>query len=270
MKYILLIVVLLFSIPLFAQTVEDHWETYTAQYDDGVGSTIVNMSLLADAPIVQYPFLVKISVKINRCNQDGFPMENEWDGLYLMSDKLKAVFAVHGPFKAVGTFTIQCWRTDYYYVKDTVALRQALTAAAKKYQPTRECMIETRSDPKWNSYLKFLYPNEETFEYIKNQKVVIPLSQNGDKLTKPRQVDHWLYFKTEAGRNRFISYAQQQRYKIEDKKLSARSDFPYQLHLSRVDNVDLPTISKITLQLRRKVKEYDGTYDGWETFVIKK
>ena len=269
MKYILLSTFILFSARLFAQNDQDHWEPYMARYENGVGSTLVNMSLKDQAPLPQYPFLLKAGVKVNHCSTDGLPQDDEWDQLYNISDKIKAAVDAHGSFKSPGVFTYQCWRTDYYYIKDTADVRQALTAAFKKYLPDHEFKIEIRPDPKWDAYLTFLYPNEETMEYIENQKVLMGLTKAGDKLIKPRQVDHWLYFNTEADRTRFVSYALEQHYKIEGKEYSQKSNLHFQLHLSRTDKVDIASISAITLELRRKAKECNGDYDGWETFVIK-
>jgi hypothetical protein len=269
MKCLTLMTLLFLSVSVFAQDDKDDWEPYLAQYEKGAGSTLVNMSLKTEAPIKQYPFLVKAGVKINHCSSDGLPEDQEWDDLYAISDKVKAVIDSYGMAKSPGVFTYQCWRTDYYYVKDTANLRAAVMAAFKKYLPGHECKVEIKSDPKWDAYLTFLYPNELIFEYIRNQKIVINLTKAGDKLTKPRKVDHWLYFNTEADRNEFASFALQQHYAIENKGFSRRPDFRFELHLSRTDDVSLANISKITLALNQKAKALNGVYDGWETFVIK-
>ncbi|MBS1664848.1 MAG: DUF695 domain-containing protein [Bacteroidetes bacterium] len=269
MKSILLSALLLLSIHSFAQDDKDHWEAYLAQYEKGTGSTLVNMSLKEAAPMKQYPFLLTASVKINHCNTDGLPQNDEWDNLYNISDKVKAAIDAQGLSKTPGVFTYQCWRADYYYIKDTTGIRQALNAAFKKYLPDHECKVEIKPDPKWEAYLTFLYPNEETMEYITNDKVIMNLSKAGDKLTKPRLVDHWLYFKTEADRDKFVGYALGQKYKIEGKDFKKDLERPFQLHLSRTDKVDPGSISAITLELRRKAKEFNGDYDGWETFVVK-
>jgi uncharacterized protein (TIGR01619 family) len=269
MKYFTLTVLTLIATQLFAQDDKDHWEPYMAQYEKGAGSTLVNMSLKELAPVNEYVFLLKAGVKINHCTEDGLPSHDEWDDLYNISDKVKAIVDAHGAFKSSGVFTYQCWRTDYFYIRDTIGIRETLLAAFKKNAPTREYKVEIKPDPKWDAYLTFLYPNEETMEFIDNQKVVMGLVQAGDKLTKPRQVDHWLYFKTEAARNQFVDYALQQSYKIEGKDFSQKSDLHFQLHLSKTEDVSLAKISAITLKLRRKAKELGGEYDGWETFVIK-
>lgn len=265
MKYVFVAAALLFSLPLFAQD-NDEWVPYMAQYEKGVGSTLVNLSLKATAPMAQYPILVKAMAKINHADKDGLPEHDEWPGLYAISDKATAVIAAHGPFRSAGTFTYRSWRTDYYYVKDSNALRQALTALS---QPDRSFKVVIVEDPKWENYLKFLYPTPEILESINNNKVLLQLSKAGDKLDKPRLVDHWLYFNTDEDRSKFIAYAAQQHFKVEETGFKAELPLRYKLHISRVDKVDANTITTLTLLLREKATAYKGKYDGWETVVVK-
>jgi len=189
--------------------------------------------------------------------------------LHSISDKVRSTIDGLKQNKSAGTFSYQCSRMDYYYIKDTANIRKYLEDAFKTSFPKYEYMIEIKNDPDWEAYLTFLYPNEETREYIENEKVVLSLHKAGDDLSKPRQVDHWLYFKTEEGREGFLKYALQEKFKLEGKDFSDKSALHFKLHLSRTDKVDIASISAVTIALRRKAMECSGEYDGWETFVIK-
>jgi regulator of RNase E activity RraB len=103
---------------------------------------------------------------------------------------------------------------------------------------------------------------------MSNQKVVAKLMEAGDKLDTERQVDHWLYFPNAKSRDSFALYAQAKGFKIESKEMRDVTK-AFQLHISRVDKADLPSISKLTLELRREARKYDADYDGWETFVVR-
>jgi hypothetical protein len=61
-------------------------------------------------------------------------------------------------------------------------------------------------DSAWSAYLEFLYPNEETREWMRNVKVADGLQKAGDKLTEARRVDHRAYFATAADREDFLNY----------------------------------------------------------------
>jgi len=255
-------------IPLLVTAQTEQWDVYLAQYDKGVGSVIVDMGVKDMAPVARLPFMIITGVKFDDCKADGMPSTNEFDHLYVVSDSVKLKINNLVENKLVGTFTYQCERLDYYYVKDTVGLRQVLSALYstrfERYQP----YISFREDKSWKGYLDFLYPNEVIFEYMKNQKVLIGLQESGDDFEKSRKVDHWLYFATEQGRECFIEYATKNKFIIETKEKTV-TDLPFKLQISRTDKVTLPEISAITLELRKQVRKCKGKYDGWETFVVK-
>lgn len=265
--YTILLLLLIKTLYSFSQ--EETWDVYMAQYKQGPGSTLINMSLKEFAPIKQFPYLLKTGVKLINCREDGLPAKEEFDILHQISDTIKSVIDVNLLNKSAGTFSYQCERLDYYYVNDTIGIRKLLEQAYQKYFPAYKYSIAIRDDESWEAYLTFLYPNDETLEYMSNDKLIQNLIKEGDDLSKPRQVDHWLYFKTGADRNKFVVTVLKEKYKVESKQFIKDAKLKYQLQISRIDRVDISSISKITLALRKQAKELCGEYDGWETFVIK-
>lgn len=253
----------LISATLNAQTV--NYDAYKAQYEAGAGSTIFNKDLKHAAPVSGFPFVVITGVKFKDC-ENGVPTENELSNLDKVSDSVYANVTTLVKNIMAGTFTYQCERLEYYYVADTTQIRERLTSLFKKHFNSYEPYINIKADKDWDAYLKFLYPNDETLEYMQNEKLLMALEKQGDKLAKERRVDHWIYFSTENDINCFIPYAVQQGFKVEGKE---NKDKAFKLHISRSDKVDLSSISKITAELRKGAKQCKGVYDGWETVVVK-
>ncbi len=266
-RFSILFGLLIQALCLFSQ--EENWDVYMAQYEKGAGSTIIDMSLKGLAPMKQFPFLLATGVKLIKCSPDGLPVKDEFEMLYQISDRMKLLIDSLTKNKPAGTFSYQCERTDYYYLSDTTGVRKILESAYQTAFPQYKYSVKIKNDEQWDAYLSFLYPNEETFEYMSNQKVIQNLTKEGDDLSKPRQTDHWLYFKTEADRDIFIRYAVKEKFKVESKKLIKDTALKYQLQISRTDKIDIESISAVTIALRKKAKELQGTYDGWETFVVK-
>jgi hypothetical protein len=256
------------TVAVSAQYAES-WEVYLASYEKGPGSTLLNMKLKEIAPVKSKPFVLITGVKFKDCTKDGLPTSTAYTGLYAVSDSVKVI--IENKTKAVmaGTFTYQCERLDYYYTDDTTGIRQQLAAMYytrfKNYEP----YIKITPDADWNAYLGFLYPNEETLEYMGNQKIITQLEKAGDKGTKPRLVDHWLYFNTLADANCFKEYALKNKFKTKPVERVKKTGYTYQLQISRTDKVELSHITTITLQLRKEAKKCNGDYDGWETVVVK-
>ena len=80
--------VLYFSLVTFysvasAQQDDGQWDVYMAQYEKGVGSTVINMDLKSNAPDKNYRFLLSTGVHFNDCTNDLFPSQAEFQKLYV-------------------------------------------------------------------------------------------------------------------------------------------------------------------------------------------
>jgi hypothetical protein len=267
----ILFVALGFLSPFFLIAQEENWDVYMAQYKNKPGSVTLNMALKSVAPVKTLPFVIITGVSFKNCDGDGMPgAKREFTNLYKVSDSVKSIIDRLTTNKLAGSFTYMCQRLDYFYVSDTVALREQLAFFYReKFPQYIPYYINIKEDKLWAAYLDFLYPNEESFEFMQNQKVVTALQNGGDKLTKERLVDHWLYFKTDADRNCFITYSTKQKFIVIAKERNPDPKTPFKLHIARVNKVDVASISKVTIDLRRQAKKCNGEYDGWETVVVK-
>src|SRR6185436_9306052 len=155
---------------------------------------MVNMGIRPNAPDLNFPFVISAGVKFVSCDSNGLTIDSEFKNLNKISDSIASTINQLVKNVLVGTFTYQCERRDYFYVSDTIGLRQRITGLILKRFSQYTPAISIKYDKDWTAYLDFLYPTEETMEYMQNEKVVMKLQQSGDKLEKERQVDHWLYF----------------------------------------------------------------------------
>ncbi|MFL9832328.1 DUF695 domain-containing protein [Flavobacterium sp. ST-87] len=251
------------------KTDDSNWDAYIANYENGAGSTTLNMDLKKVAPKTDLAYILITGVTFSNCNKDGFPEKEEFSKLYEVSDEVETTISKITKTELAGTFTYQCERLNYYYINDTTQIRSKLTALYKNKYSNYKYYINIKPDKNWDAYLNFLYPNEEIQENMSNQKVIEQLKNGGDDLTKSRQVDHWIYFSNEKNRDLFEKRIAKNGFKIENKEKIDDPDKPFKLHISRDDKVDSESISKITLELRKRAKELEGDYDGWETYVVK-
>jgi uncharacterized protein YcgL (UPF0745 family) len=270
MKWLLLFCSYAFFSSLQAQEFKEQWDTYLAPYKKGNGSVLVNMALKEKAPVPAFNFIVITGVKIKDCSPEGFPTPQEFQTLNKISEGVNELIDKKKRKILTGTFTHQCERTDYFYVNDTSFLRRYLSDYYKTYFPQYSYIIHMEEDKNWSRYLKFLYPNEEVKESMENQKVLLQLTKAGDKLTKERRIDHWLYFKTEDDRRDFFIWAAEQKFLVE--KLNEFKDgrsHPFSLQMYRKDKPELTGITRLTLYLNKEAIRFNGVYDSWETTVIK-
>jgi len=250
-----------------AQSVKETWETYIASYDNNKpGSTTVRMDLINSTPIKDYNFVLVTGIKYESNRQDGFPENKTFEKLSKVNNKLIKLLNNCCSNIIVGSFTYEFERLEYFYLKTDKGIKQKIEKLYKTKFPNDKYYVNIKEDKNWKYYTDFLYPNQETINYIADAKVVKKLVESGDKLTKERRVDHWIYFSNKADLNSFKKKIIELKFNIEP-SMKKDSLQPYEIRIWRTDKVDLNSINSITNQLRKLSERFNGDYDGWETSV---
>lgn len=267
----LLTIFMLFSNANAQITEEGAWDAYMASYGEGkAGSTVLRMDLIEAAPFKEYPKVLITGVAYESPREDGFPDEKTFEILYEINDQLEAFLTKEFEVVHVGSFTCDNERLCYFYIKDDKRLEQKLKRFYKTNFPDFKSYINIKEDPTWETYTRFLYPNEETLSYMYDMSVVRALIEAGDELTEQRRVDHWLWFEKEEDLKAFIPKAEAIGYTVEGFKKVEEKENLYSIQIWKEELPDQNTIYSITSNLRTLAKACNGDYDGWETFVVKK
>ena len=247
---------------------EEDWDFYFSNVNNTISSFYVDLGLSKIAPVKDKSNLVWVSLKMNRPQEDGLSSNEEFDTLSAIEDRLQEFLKKYSSIYS-GRLTTNGNRDFYFYMSDTTLYDKTISEAMVAF-PSYVYDFGIKEDTEWNSYLDFIYPNARQFQSIQNRRVVDNLEKNGDPLTKARPVDHWIYFKTENDRANFLAEIEHLKFDIisKDEKTSF-GDFPYKLHISRIDNVDSASVDDYVLDLRELANECNGDYDGWETSVEK-
>ena len=248
---------------------QPQWETYMGQYEKGPGSTIVDMSIKDKPPVKEFPFLLVTGISFEKCTADGLPEKEAFPLLYKVSDAVKLCMDNTLVNIFAGTFTYQCERLDYYYIKDSTGIREKLDKLYADSFTAAKYYTNLKVDKIWQAYLDFLYPNALSLEFMLNEKLLLKLKEAGDHPDKERPVNHIIYFTTETDEQCFIPYMLKQHFKIVSKEKTGDTKRPFKLEISRIDKADLSSISAISIDMKRMAMKCNGEYDGWETAVIK-
>jgi uncharacterized protein (TIGR01619 family) len=271
MKHFLLSIIIFISFNLSAQLdTEERWDAYMATYEGGKpGTTILRMDLIEKAPVKGYEKVLITGVYYDSTREDGFPDLEILETLYKLNDELEKFLNKHYEAMPVGSFTHDFERLSYFYIKTDKALEKKLKKFYKTNFPDFKPYIKIKEDPQWKAYTYFLYPNEETLEYMSDRSVVNTLIEAGDALKEERRVDHWLWFDTEEEVKTFIKKTEAIGYQLEGYGKMEAGEKNYSVQIWRSELPDLDSIYGITSKLREIAKEDNGTYDGWETFIVK-
>lgn len=245
------------------------FDFYFTQVDNIIGSMFVDLGLYNYAPVSDRQNLVWISLKLNDPREDGMTTAEESEILYDIEDQIESTLSkAHNAIWA-GRLTSNGKR-DYYFYFENIDLYEKTISELMVQFPTYEYDYGTKLDKDWETYFNFLYPSPREMQCLQNRRVLDSLEENGDPLTKSRQVDHWIYFNSESNRENYIQKILTKNFKIESKEFDNDSDDEkYPLQISRVDNVDIDSVNEYVLFLWELANEHNGRYDGWETSVEK-
>ncbi|SIN66930.1 TIGR01619 family protein [Chitinophaga niabensis] len=267
-KLICALLLLAFCENTFAQA-DDHWESYIASYEKGLGITLLNMSLKEKAPVKDQGFVLITGVTFSDC-KDGLPTPEMVETLQSIDDALARQVSFLGKTTFAGSWTHNCERLLYFYLQDSMDVRFSLQTFYKDNYPAFKHYINIRHDPEWEGYLKFLYPNEIILEQLNVSKVLLQLAEAGDKRDKERPVDYSFFFPDGKNRSTFIEQMKQEGFRVADQpKKVASKDRPGLVTISKPALPDASTISGMIIYLRKKAAGLGGEYKGWETVPVK-
>lgn len=255
---------------LVGQNTSEYWDNYLATYEDEKpGSITLRMDLIEEAPISNLSFVLVTGITYNSVRDDGFPESEIFPILHKIADELIALISEETEYLLVGSFTYNKERLEYFYVNNVDNLKEKIEKYYSENYPEYKYYLNIKEDKEWEYYKSFLYPNEETLNYMMDQSVIRNLQEAGDDLSKKRRVNHWLYFSNENDMNNCLKELKIQNFSIESANRNAETALAYQLQVYRMDHVDINSIYPVTSSLRKIALKYDGRYDGWETSVEK-
>lgn len=229
------------------------------------GSIAVDLGLAKIAPVAEQPNLIQVSVSMVDPRPDGLSSLQETIVLQNLEDDLEDALRDAHKATYAGRLTSGGYRKIFFYLGEPDGCADTIKAVMDNYGG--HAYTHTLNDDKsWSQYFNFLYPEPEQLQSIQNRKVLDELEKNGDDLSKERQVDHWIYFKTKADRTAFLQSITDENFSvITSDYLEASEGYPFRLHISRTEKLDQLSIDKTVLQLRRLAQKHNGDYDGWET-----
>ena len=247
----------------YAQT---DWVNYYVKKDKGIMSVTVDLNLYYSKP--NYKNLLILGTKYRDCMNNGFPSEKGLEKLYTFSDSTNVVLDSITKNRLVGIITYQCTGFDVYYVKDTIDIRNKINKVYNNKFNDSSNYIFIKRDKKWEYYFSNLFRKNITEDFIIDHQYLGELVSKGDDLSEKRKISHWIYFNSEKRRAKFIKAIKTFEFTIDSLNYKQEKNYKYELQISRKNNVDPNSISKLTQMLKNLSTTGHGIYDGWKAEAI--
>lgn len=249
---------------------EEHnedWAFYFSNVNDKLSSICLDLGFSLIASLKGKPNVLWISIQLNNPREDGLSSDEEFERLNEVEDflieKLK-----NNNVTYVGRITSDGYREFFYYTTNnngTEKIIKGITVQLADYKVD----YGFKYDETWDTYFNLLYPNPKEMQMLQNGKVLDNLVKNGDDLTKAREVFHWVFFKDELSRMKYVNEVETKGFRVIGKSYEKEEDRPYILEISRIDLVDWDSVNEYVLYLWELANELEAEYDGWETSVEK-
>ena len=269
----LTILIIFLSLTINAQ---DNWETYLMEKEKGLMSISVNMDLNVSKP--NYKNLLIVGTNTKKCLKNGYPDTEGLEELYVFSDSIAYEVDNITKNRLAGIITYQCTGFDVFYVKDTMNLRTSINQLIDRNFGQSKNYTVVERDKNWDYYKNNLYPKDLSEDFFINQDFLRQLVEEGDDLTEPRELKHWIYFYNPKKRSVFIDEIKNLDFNIDSVNFKKGKKFldglnslyysrvrkyPYEVKISRKDSIGPSSISKLTKMLQAIAKTVNGKYDGW-------
>ena len=243
----------------------EQWDTYMARLGGKPASVLVDMAPMTTAPDKLLPYLVVTGPRAISCNKKtGLPEAEEIEKMEQVLELTSAFLTGVTARKLTGTLTYNCERLNYYYVKDTFAVRNALARMYAKNYPRYEYSVKIKYEPQWLTYRTFLYPDSIATAWINNNKQMTGMLESGDDLSQARDLIHTIYFTSDTGRTAFVKHVEKRGY-IFDKTFDAGTvALPYELTVKKNGRVIMDSIMAMQSELTEAAKRFNGYYKKWE------
>jgi len=247
---------------------EAQWTTYVKALEKGPMTVLVDLN--TQYRKAGYNYLVVVGTNTKKCLANGYPNFDGLEDLYEFSDAAATIIEKNTSNFLVGVLTYQCSGFDAYYVKDTANLKSEMNALFKAAYPTSKNYLLVEKDRQWNYYRNELFPNDKTEDFFTNNDLLNLMVNEGDDLTGKRMIRHFIHFKRERNKDKFVKLMEEIDFTIDSTAYHKEREYPFELMISREDAIHPLAIEELTQGLIKFASALYGYYDGWETEVIVK
>lgn len=244
------------------------WDFYFCEIHGKPASVMVDLALVHHAPMEDRPELVQVNLHLNQPNQYGLTRTQEAEKLYILEDSLAEHLAVNLGAVYVARTTTAGQRIFYFYCRASIDYRNIIAEILSQFEDYHwSCHAYT--DAEWAHFRDVLYPTNYGLQSILNRRLMDKLKQEGDDLTKAREVEHFVYFPNIRKREAFLARALEEGFSIvELSDPQSDAPLPYGAVISRVERLDESGMDDIVAWLLETAEALEGLYDGWGTGVF--
>ncbi len=248
---------------------QEYWEAYVKPVDGNKAMVSFNASVSDFVPDTEYMYVGFVKVKLNEPKEDGLVTEEEANDLGFIEDRLEMESLRWRSGKYIGRVISAGEVSFIYYLKLDFEWSNTVESAMTHF-PNYKYEFGSRIDTEWEVYQKLLFPTIREWQIIANHHSCDNLIEQGDNLRLERAIEHKAYFENEENRTKFIGLIEEQGFKNQKEMEVPFNDKT--MHGIQFYRVDIPfyyNIDELTMSIIDMSDSCSGSYDGWESSLVK-
>lgn len=259
----------------------NEWMIYHCMANDELHRREFNLAIYPSTPLATHPYMFRMEFSYNvppgsglidddndiRLEEAARQFEHESG---MRSSWLLPIFGRSKENKAkvilVGSETTLGHRKYFFYVRESRIDKRAFDRCFAGFSAE----IFYCHDPQWDVYRKELFPGTAVKSLIMNLALIESRIKEGDDITREREVDHVVVFKTAEGRDSFIAMVKDDGWKIvvpNKEEAEDLAEFP--VLLTRTHKPDRVNADICLIALNSRAELFGGHYDGWGAPIVK-
>lgn len=228
--------------------------------------TQIDLGLLEDAPQAKRSWLAWVFVKIDTPDESGWCVEQECDFLFRLQTDLTDELQVKLGAISSGVRMQDGWLELFFYLPTAKKFDNIAASVMKKYASYSFESGSSR-DTRWDHYIKELYPDVLMQQQIQNRVVISELEDAGDDISLSRAVEHYLFFQTEAQRERAVDKLIESGFALKE-NVQQDGEYSYAAVMVKDHAVTEERVMDVTRELLDAVHNEHGMYEGWSTTLV--
>lgn len=247
---------------------QPHFDVYMASIDGSPASLVLDMGAVPHAPVRSHPLRLQVRVKLLHPRDDGLQDASELQKMGEIEDTISGYISAELDGIYVGRSTCEGRTTYVFYLPAKQAERaEKLESIIGDLGPYEWAWL-TESDPAWDYFTSFLYPDSVSLEAMANRQLLENLEKRGDRLEVSRDVDHLAYFSTCEHATVAAEKLRERGFRTDDVKRSEDGEHRWVLDFHRVDSLANERPDEFCAEIQNIIRQYEGFYDGWGTVVV--
>ena len=242
------------------------YEYYIDQAEEGIASkTETDLELIDVAPQEERPWLLWVFVKIKSPDEAGWCLEHESEVLLGLQKELVGAFEKKLDALLSGVRMQEGWMEFFFYAPTAKKFESVAMDVLKEFEGYA---YETGSsrDSKWEHYLNTLYPRPLMMKQIESRYIIGELEDEGDDITLPREVEHYLFFQTPAPAKRIAEKLETEGFAVKE-FVEGEGEYAHGVVLVKRHDVTEMTLMQVSTELINAVEAEHGIYEGWSTVL---